>query len=148
MKIVALVTVDPALGAAEDNVLLGVLVGSRDVGLTVGTLRGDFVVVLILGEQDGSLVELTEGDALGHGVSISEGRQDGMDEDRAPVGAVVGRTVGKKNGFLVGPIDGAALGKLEGTFVDVGILLGSLVGLRLSEDDGSVVDLTDSDRLG
>ncbi len=140
-----LVTVGPALGAAEDNVLLGVLVGSRDVGLTVGTLRGDFVVVLILGEHDGSLVDPTEGDALGHGVSISDGRQDGMDEDRAPVGVVVGRTVDKKNGF---PVDGAALGKLEGTFVDVGILLGNLVGLRLSEDDGSVVDLTDSDTLG
>ena len=140
-----LVTVGPALGAAEDSVLLGVLVGSRDVGLTVGTLRGDFVVVLILGEQDGNLVDPTEGDALGHGVSINEGRQDGMDKDRAPVGVVVGRKVGKKNGF---PVDGAALGKFEGTFVDVGILLGNLVGLRLSEDDGSVVDLTDSDRLG
>ena len=68
-----------------------------------------------------------------------------MDEDRAPVGVVVGRKVGKKNGF---PVDGAVLGKFEGTFVDVGILLGNLVGLRLSEDDGSVVDLTDSDRLG
>ena len=141
-----LVTVGPALGAV-DSVPLGVLVGSGDVGLTVGTLRGD-LVVLILGEHDGSLVDLTEGDALGHGVSTSEGRRDGMEENRAPVGVVVGRTVGKKNGFPVGPIDGAALGKLEGTFVDVGILLGNLVGLRLSEDDGSVVDLTDSDTLG
>ena len=88
--------------------LLSAIEGFRDRVALLGDLVG-----ILLGVFDVRAIGRDEVDALGQVVDINNGQYD---EAVAPMGMVVGRTVGKKN---VDSIDGATLGQLGGTTLGI-----------------------------
>jgi hypothetical protein len=95
-----------------DGVALGQLLSAIEGFRDGVALLGDLVGIL-LGVFDGRAIGRDEVDALGQVVDVNNGQYD---EVVAPMGMVVGRTVGKKN---VGSIDGTTLGQLGGTTLGI-----------------------------